>query len=231
MTHDTDADRAEFEAWYIAGARKSVPAFAEWSEIELREGCMRPDSGSYRIDYARIAWDAWQAARRAPAVPVPQIAEVQDSLVAISAAIADQDDSAAQSMLRDLLSMLAAAPQPPEADIDTQEIEHTRREAESLAWNIFNRHFSSDEHYASGRVKFGLCDTLRGVLSQIDNMVAGLVRAPLAAHVQLPEPVGCTTKPWGVAWNTSQIEAGTRLYTEQQVRQLLAAHSIKEQST
>lgn len=70
MTHtSTDQERAEFEAWYIAGARKAVPAFAEWSEIEIREGCMRPDSGSYRIDSARIAWDAWQAARRAPAAP------------------------------------------------------------------------------------------------------------------------------------------------------------------
>ncbi|MFZ7337478.1 hypothetical protein ACLS0R_14610 [Comamonas jiangduensis] len=224
MTHDTDADRAEFEAWYIAGARKSVPAFAEWSEIELREGCMRPDSGSYRIDYARIAWDAWQAARRAPAVPVPDVTDAMREA-------AEEAYMPFGDMGLAIQCALAAAPQPPEADIDTQEIEHTRREAESLAWNIFNRHFSSDEHYASGRVKFGLCDTLRGVLSQIDNMVAGLVRAPLAAHVQLPEPVGCTTKPWGVAWNTSQIEAGTRLYTEQQVRQLLAAHSIKEQST
>lgn len=72
MTHTTEQVRAEFEAWYIAGARKAVPAFAEWSETEIREGCMRPDSGSYRIDSARIAWDAWQAARRAPVVPVPQ---------------------------------------------------------------------------------------------------------------------------------------------------------------
>ena len=75
MTASTEQERAEFEAWYIARARKAVPAFAEWSEIEIREGCMRPDSGSYRIDSARIAWDAWQAARRAPAVPVPQEVE------------------------------------------------------------------------------------------------------------------------------------------------------------
>lgn len=48
-----------------------------------------------------------------------------------------------------------------------------------------------------------------------------------AAPVQMPEPVGCTTKPWGVAWNTSQIEAGSPLYTEQQVRELLAANGIE----
>lgn len=61
--------------------------------------------------------------------------------------------------------------------------------------------------------------------------LAAAPQPPEAAPVQMPEPVGCTTKRWGVAWNTSQIEAGSPLYTEQQVRQLLAAHGIKEQST
>jgi hypothetical protein len=121
----TEQERAEFEAWYIAGARKAVPAFAEWSEIEIREGCMRPDSGSYRIDSARIAWDAWQAARRAPAVPVPQ------GLLEAAQRAHDWMDSQADSQSKgnfhsfDLLCLrqerdalaeaLAAAPQPPEA--------------------------------------------------------------------------------------------------------------------
>lgn len=69
---------------------------------------------------AEAAFQGWMGhieylnRKRASAAPVPQIAEVQDGLVAISAAIADQDDSAAQSRLRDRLSMLAAAPQPPQ---------------------------------------------------------------------------------------------------------------------
>ena len=61
---------------------------------------------------------------------------------------------------------------------DIEELEHTRREAENLAWSLFNKHYASDEEYASGRVEFGLCDSLRGVLSQIDNMTTGLARAP-----------------------------------------------------
>ena len=76
--------------------------------------------------------------------------------------------------------MLAAAPRPPAAQ-DELEIEQTRREAESLAWSIFNRHYAQGEDYTSGRSVFGLCDSLRGVLSQIDNMTAGLVR-DTAAH-------------------------------------------------
>lgn len=56
------------------------------------------------------------------------------------------------------------------------EVENTRREAENLAWCLFNKHYAGDEDYSSGRVKFGLCDSLRGVLSQIDNMTVGLVR-------------------------------------------------------
>lgn len=59
---------------------------------------------------------------------------------------------------------------------DALEVENTRREAENLAWCLFNKHYAGDEDYSSGRVKFGLCDSLRGVLSQIDNMTVGLVR-------------------------------------------------------
>jgi hypothetical protein len=82
---------------------------------DYKQCLLRGDHSDGAAAYLALVDEYEQAARRAPAAPVPQIAEVQDSLVAISAAIADQDDSAAQSMLRDLLSMLAAAPQPPEA--------------------------------------------------------------------------------------------------------------------
>lgn len=56
-----EQERDSFEAWYIAGVRKAVPAFAEWSDSEIREGCMRPENDSYRIDSTRIALEAWQA--------------------------------------------------------------------------------------------------------------------------------------------------------------------------
>jgi len=43
-----------------------------------------------------------------------------------------------------------------------------------LAKALFDKHYASKPDYASGRVVWGLCDTTAGVLSQIDNMVAGL---------------------------------------------------------
>lgn len=59
-------------------------------------------------------------------------------------------------------------------------------EASSLAMSLFQKHYSSDPDYASGAVKFGVCDDLRGVISQIDNMSTGLARAGLEARKPLP---------------------------------------------
>ena len=50
--------------------------------------------------------------------------------------------------------------------------------AKSLAEAIFKRHFASDEHYASGQIVWGVSDTVIGILTQIDNMVADMVRKP-----------------------------------------------------
>lgn len=61
-----------------------------------------------------------------------------------------------------------------------KEMQLAMQEASSLAQSIFMRHYSDDEHYASGSVVWGLCDSLRGVISQIGNMTSGLVRAPQA---------------------------------------------------
>jgi len=58
------------------------------------------------------------------------------------------------------------------------------REAASLAKWLFNKHFAHEEHYASGRVVWGLCDTTAGVISQIDNMVCKLVREQEQGEVQ-----------------------------------------------
>lgn len=51
--------------------------------------------------------------------------------------------------------------------------------AKSLAEAIFKQHYASDEHYASGRIVWGVNDTVIGILTQIDNMVADMVRKPL----------------------------------------------------
>ena len=49
------------------------------------------------------------------------------------------------------------------------------REAAQLAKWLFKTHYAQEEHYASGRVIWGLSDTTAGVISQIDNMVCKLV--------------------------------------------------------
>lgn len=53
--------------------------------------------------------------------------------------------------------------------------------AKQLAQSLFNKYFANDEHYASGRATWRLEGDLLGVLTQIDNMCAGLSRAALAS--------------------------------------------------
>ena len=56
--------------------------------------------------------------------------------------------------------------------------DNTYNYAKNLAEAMFKRHFASDEHYASGRIVWGVNDTVIGILTQIDNMVADMVRRP-----------------------------------------------------
>jgi hypothetical protein len=68
--------------------------------------------------------------------------------------------------------------------------------AKILAEAIFKQHFASDEHYASGRVVWGVFDTVEGILTQIDNMVADMVRKPAQ-----PKPwVGLTNAERNQIW-------------------------------
>lgn len=102
MTHHTDAWRAEFEAW-----ARSVGLPVD------QAGC-----GLYAKAETQAAWMAWQwqAARRAPAAPVPQ------GLRKAAQAVVDRWDTplwkdvpATAVYISDLRAALAAAPQPPEA--------------------------------------------------------------------------------------------------------------------
>ena len=61
------------------------------------------------------------------------------------------------------------------------------REAANLAKWLFKKHYAHEEHYASGRVVWNLCDTTAGVITQIDNMVCQLVKAE--KHEVSQEPV------------------------------------------
>ena len=83
-----------------------------------------------------------------------------------------------------------AQPQPVQDDV-------AYKEAANLATALFKKHFAHEEHYASGKVVWELCDTTAGVISQIDNMVSGLVQLK-------QEPV---------AWSVFDKRTGKHWYT------------------
>ena len=89
-----------------------------------------------------------------------------------AAPIGRPDDSAARR------THWRGAATPAEEGELRQELQLAMQEASAIAESLFRQHFSADEDYTSGRSVWGLCDSLRGVLSQIDNMTTGLVRAP-----------------------------------------------------
>ena len=68
--------------------------------------------------------------------------------------------------------------QPEQEPVRVPVTDNTYNYAKSLAEAIFKQHFASDEHYASGRIVWGVNDTVIGILTQIDNMVADMVRRP-----------------------------------------------------
>lgn len=86
---------------------------------------------------------------------------------------------------RSLLDAESVAPQPPTAQA-APAADPAYSEACSLATALFEKHYRQEPDYASGRVVWSLCDTTAGVISQIDNMVSGLARAPAAGAVAGP---------------------------------------------
>ena len=66
---------------------------------------------------------------------------------------------------------LYTAPQPTRPD-------PAYSEACNLATALFKKHFAHLPDFASGQAVWSLCDSTAGVISQIDNMVAGLVQPP-----------------------------------------------------
>ena len=119
MTHHTDAERAEFELMRDAFESKGSEAYKAWL-IQVRDG------DSYKpwdiVNDWRNWQTAWQAARRAPAAPVPQgwkpvpvelLERIQESLGSF---VSDQGWSQSDMDTADALDgLLAAAPQPPVA--------------------------------------------------------------------------------------------------------------------
>ena len=91
----------------------------------------------------------------------------------------------AADCLRKMHAALASQPAQQQEPVRVPVTDNTYNYAKSLAEAIFKQHFASDEHYASGRIVWGVNDTVIGILTQIDNMVADMVRRP----AQQQEPV------------------------------------------
>ena len=78
--------------------------------------------------------------------------------------IADSDVCKNNSMLTSTLLI---------ASSHANELADAKREAESLALGLWEKHYKEESP------NFGLCDSVAGVISQIDNMAAGLYKEPV----------------------------------------------------
>ena len=171
MTHTTDQERAEFEKW--------------WSSPHI-----------WGRGHKEAQWASWQAARRAPAVPVPH------------------------DVVRDACARMCDA------------------RAESLqAGNMFTAANEAFKCAMAIRTHPAYQHHLRAA------MLAAAPQPPEAEPVRMPEPVaylhecGKKLSLRTLEFSKVAIQLSAKgykshgLFTEQQVRQLLAAHGIQEQST
>lgn len=240
MTHHTDAERADFEAW----ARD----FGTW-EVKRDDDVALGTTGYTDITLT-VAWHAVQAARRAPAAPVPQV--TPEMIEAAEEAYMPFGD-----MELAIQCALSAAPKPPEAeenllqdqlDEALQSLEFYKRRCDLL---------QSIQTRMRDPERTMVCDVLaNGHLLQGGDGQPDKARyaPPEAAPVQLPEPVAyrlrntafrsevyeyfrtkylaeCRQKQFNASVDDGGLHELTPIYTEQQVRALLAAHGIQEQST
>ena len=174
MTASTDKERASLSAFIEMAGREGFDTAHQWYDAK---GLVF--FGPSTAD----CWRYWQAARRAPAAPVPQ------GWVAIPLEPTVEEWRQAQGTLLD------------------------------ANWDAVT--------CLAARIQ-----TLISITR--DKWSAAAPQPPEAAPVELPEPVAVMTDttPREPGWKTIFVpDAGTKLYTEQQVRQLLAQHGIKEQST
>lgn len=115
MTHHTDAERAEFEAW--------ARGYGTW-EVKRDDDVALGTTGYTDITLT-VAWHAVQAARRAPVAPVPQEPTSKQVVLGAGALLGQPEHtadnrhpewhSAVEKVRKVYLAMLAAAPQPPAA--------------------------------------------------------------------------------------------------------------------
>lgn len=107
MTHHTDSERAAYERELIDN-HHYVP-----SDFSFKDGFYGGDD-----DYIQFGWDLWQAARCAPAAPVPQVDAIGAALELEIRAKLVESQTTERAMLHaaNCLRLLAAAPQPPEVE-------------------------------------------------------------------------------------------------------------------
>lgn len=224
MTHHTDAERALFEA--VASDDGKWPKAIE-----------RDAKGNYLLLTTANGWMWWQAARRAPVVPqvwIPTPENINALPEPVRNYICDLETNCdpsetvrhntilkdqiagLQVMYRRAADALAAAPQPPEAAPDCLTCND-----HGAVGNILNAEPCPD------------CTIKRGTGCSVSNGETN------AAPVQLPEPQAeievrsmKTYLDLSIhEWRDTLPDGTYKIYTEQQVRDLLEAHSIKEQST
>lgn len=201
MTHTTDQDRAEFEAWADNEFYDGIASVGDtWSDARN----MYTDAAHH------MAFYAWQAARRAQVVP--NVVQMQDAEKKIAELLA-----LARIMVRAALDADNKTEMPEiKAAIESEvEFERTLRNTIAAA-------------------------PQPPVAAQLDDIdvadMAQAVDSTEAAPVQMPEPVAVAfrfeTEEYGSTatsfYPSDRIGMGwTALYTEHQVRQLLAANNIK----
>ena len=110
MTQSTDQERAEFEASGITERlwRSNTPG----------------DTAYYEDSHTEMAWKAWQAARRAPVVLVPQGYKITEEQHVAAVKVLHRAAGVDDMPQRMLDAMLAAAPQPLEP------VQHNDKECE-----------------------------------------------------------------------------------------------------
>jgi hypothetical protein len=179
-------------------SKAAVASFEKWAKGRPGYGAAG-DSPDYRIGAVREGLVVWQAALAA-AKAHPEAAQAEPINYFIVGEFASKhnlDYNELCTMVRESLRLATTAskaepsPSPDSTQVPT---DAAYSYAANLAQAIFNSEYASDPDYASGKVKWQLCDDLLGVLTQIDNMVSGMKRVQ-SAPVGVAQPVG--TAPTG----------------------------------
>ena len=206
MTQSTEQERAEFEAWW-RGYTKSNKA-------------PRFEGGAYIFPAANTAWNTWQAARRAPAVPTRK--QIEQYLYEQGAVTVSRDVAEAAGLAR-LAGKMQSAPAAPVPQgwklVPMEPTECMEQAAADYLDACVRAHGLWLAMLAAAPQPPGACTCPSG---------DGSLRWPCPQHP--PEAAPVQLPAYGI---DTANHAGVRVrgYTEQQVRQLLAAHGIQEQST